>query len=135
MLLATSPGRRSAEADILLTSSYGSRVGVDVKHSVIGTYRSAPSPSMLAVVRLAIERGDIASFDFITTGRFLPAFRRQPTNGIMVQGPTDSTSSAERHKSARALSRRLAACARDELCTVVAIAQGMDHALQGPERV
>ena len=73
--LGTSPGRRTAEADILLTSSDGSRVGVDVKHSVLGSYRSAPSPSMLAVVRLALERGEIASFHFVTAGRFRPAFR------------------------------------------------------------
>ena len=56
-LLGASPGRRTAEADILVTGSDGSRAGVDVKHSVLGTYRSAPSPSMLAVVRLAEKNG------------------------------------------------------------------------------
>lgn len=74
-LLGASPGRRTAEADILLTGADGSRVGVDVKHSVLGTYRSAPSLSMLAVVRLALQRGEIASFHFVTPGRFRPAFR------------------------------------------------------------
>lgn len=74
-LLGTSPGRRTAEADILLTSADGSRVGVDVKHSVLGIYRSAPSPSLLAVVRLALERGEMASFHFVTPGQFRPAFR------------------------------------------------------------
>jgi hypothetical protein len=74
-LLGTSPGRRTAEADILVTGPDGSRVGVDVKHSVLGAYRSAPSPGMLAVVRLALARGEIASFHFVTPGRFRPAFR------------------------------------------------------------
>jgi hypothetical protein len=74
-LLGQSPGRRTAEADILVTGPDGSRAGIDVKHSVLGAYRSAPSPGMLAVVRLALERGEIASFHFVTPGRFRPAFR------------------------------------------------------------
>lgn len=74
-LLGTSPGRRTVEADILVTGPDGSRVGVDVEHSVLSIYRPAPSPSMLAVVGLALERGEIASFHFVTPGRFRPAFR------------------------------------------------------------
>ncbi len=73
-LVGTGTARRTCEADVLVSFDGGRRLAVDVKYSAAGVYRSRPTASMLEVVGLAIKRGEIESFHFVTPGRFRPAF-------------------------------------------------------------
>jgi hypothetical protein len=75
-LLGAATGRRTAEADILVSSADGSRAAIDVKFSRSGVYRAVPPASMLDVLERAIDRGEIAGCHFVTPGRFRPAVHR-----------------------------------------------------------
>lgn len=71
-IVSRSGARRTVEGDLLVVDDEGHRRAIDVKHSA-GPYRAAPGPEVLAIVRDAIERGEIDSFHFVATNRFRPA--------------------------------------------------------------
>jgi hypothetical protein len=65
--------RRTAEADFMIGRPDGAPIAVDVKHTRHGrSYGSEVSASQLEVVTQALERGEIASFHFVTNGHFPP---------------------------------------------------------------
>lgn len=74
-LLGAGTARRTAEADVLLSSPDGRRAAVDVKATRAGAFRTPPSRAMLEIVQQALDRHEITSFHFVTRGRFRPAFR------------------------------------------------------------
>jgi hypothetical protein len=69
-------GRRTAEADFLIGRPGGAPVAVDVKHTRSSrSYGGQVSDSQLEVVLQALERGEIASFHFVTNATFPPRTR------------------------------------------------------------
>jgi hypothetical protein len=75
MFTGAAAARSAAKADVLLTIPKLGRIGIDVKHLRSGVVASSPSQAMLDGVGAAIDGGAIASFQFVTPGRFTPKFR------------------------------------------------------------
>ena len=68
-------GRRTVESDILV-KDWAVRRGVDVKYSRTGVYGHVIVPTVAAGIKQAIEGRELASFHWVTPGRFAPRVKR-----------------------------------------------------------
>lgn len=68
-------GRRTVESDILVKGR-AVRRGIDVKYSRTGVYGHVIVPTVAAGIKQAIEGRELASFHWVTPGRFAPRVKR-----------------------------------------------------------